>query len=194
VDPTAVERLLDVAGEQLGPIDVLVANAAATGGHGPLTDTRADGFSRMLGTNVVANFVLARVTAQRMADRAGGSIVFVTSIAAAAPMPGNVAYAASKAGLTSMAMSLAAEYAARGVRVNCVAPGLIRSRASTAAFGGNGALDRYAADRIPTGRVGEAEEVGAACVFLASTAGAYITATVLPVDGGSAGLAGAHGG
>src|SRR3546814_3685820 len=84
----------------------------------------------MLEVNVTANFSLGRHAAEQMASRGGGSITFITSIAAGTPMPNNVAYAASKAGLTSMAMSLAAAYAGHGVRVNCVAPGLIRSFSS----------------------------------------------------------------
>src|SRR3546814_14499514 len=87
-----------------------------------------------------------------------------------------------------MAMSLAAAYAGHGVRVNCVAPGLIRSFSSTRSFGDDASLAKYADRGIPLGRVGEAEEVGAACVFLASTAGASVAAAVLPLHGGSAGL------
>src|SRR3546814_18883415 len=121
-----------------------------------------------------------------MASRGGGSITFITSIAAGTPMPNNVAYAASKAGLTSMAMSLAAAYAGHGVRVHCVAPGLIRSFSSTRSFGADASLEQNAPRGLPLGRVREAAEVGAACVFLASTAASYDTATATPVDGGSA--------
>src|SRR3546814_12951544 len=80
----------------------------------------------MLEVNVTANFSLGRHAAEQMASRGGGSITFITSLAAGTPMPNNVAYAASKAGLTSMAMSLSAAYAVHAVMVNCVAPGLTR--------------------------------------------------------------------
>lgn len=192
-DPMAVDGLLDLAAEQLGPVDALVANAAAVGGHGPVAQAQTDDLRRMHEVNVTANFALGQQAAEQMASRGGGSITFITSIAASTPMPNNVAYAASKAGLTSMAMSLAAAYATHEVRVNCVAPGLIRSFSSTQSFGDAASLEKYARRSIPLGRVGEAEEVGAACVFLASSAGAYVTAAVLPVDGGSAGLHGAVG-
>ena len=187
-DLDAVGPLVDAVTERLGPIDALVANAAATGGHGPLVSAAPEDLERMLRTNVVGNFTLGRAVAEQMAARGSGSIVFITSIAAGTPMPTNVAYAASKAGLTSAALSMAAEYASRGVRVNCVAPGLIRSFSSESAFADEAAIRSFAAGSIPLGRIGEAEEVGAACVFLCSSAGAYVTAAVIPVDGGRAGL------
>src|SRR3546814_16214813 len=102
-----------------------------------------------------------------MASRGGGSITFITSIAAGTPMPNNVAYAASKAGLTSMAMSLAAAYAGHGVRVNCVAPGLIRSFSSTRSFGDAASLEKYDARGIPLGRaIGRASRRARVCRYV----------------------------
>jgi NAD(P)-dependent dehydrogenase (short-subunit alcohol dehydrogenase family) len=187
-DLEAAAPLIAAVTERFGSIDALIANAAATGGHGPLVGASLEHFTGMLQANVVGNFELGRLAAEQMAARGAGSIVFVTSIAASTPMPTNVAYAASKAALTSMAVSLAAEYAAHGVRVNCLAPGLIRSYSSSTAFSTEDNLRAYAHANIPLGRIGEPEEVGATCVFLTSSAGAYITAAVIPVDGGRAGL------
>ena len=170
-----------------GRIDTLAANAALTGGHGPAESASLDHFAAMLETNIVGNFELARAVVPQMAARRDGSIVFITSIAAATPMPTNVAYASSKAGLTSVALSLAAAYARDGIRVNCVQPGLIRSDSSAAVWEDKARLASVTGT-IPLGRIGEAEEVGAACVFLASPAGAYITGAVIPVDGGRAAL------
>jgi hypothetical protein len=187
-DIDAQPSLRDAVLEHFGHIDALVANAALTGGHGPLESASLDYFNRMLQTNVVCNFALARLVAPLMVEQGEGSITFVTSIAAVTPMPTNVAYAASKAALTSVAKSLAAAYAGTGVRVNCVQPGLIRSFSSEAAFGDEEKLRSYSQANIPLGRVGEAEEIGAACVYLASSAGGYHTGEVIAVDGGRTSL------
>jgi NAD(P)-dependent dehydrogenase (short-subunit alcohol dehydrogenase family) len=186
-DLATVRPLVGSALGRWGRIDVLVANAALTGGHGHVETASLDRFAATLQTNIVGNFALAREVVPQMAARRNGSIVFITSIAAATPMPANVAYASSKAGLTSVALSLAAAYAGNGVRVNCVQPGLIRSHSSEAVWTDEARLASVTGT-IPLGRIGEAEEVGAACVFLASSAGAYITGAVILVDGGRAAL------
>jgi NAD(P)-dependent dehydrogenase (short-subunit alcohol dehydrogenase family) len=183
-DIDAMPALLDAALERFGRIDDLVPNAALTGGHGPLESASLELFDRMLHTNVVCNFALARLVAPLMVEQNDGSITFVTSIAAVTPMPTNIAYAASKSALTSVALSLAAAYAGTGLRVNCVQPGLIRSFSSEAAFGDEEKLRSYSRANIPLGRIGEAEEIGAACVYLASSAGGYLSGEVIPVDGG----------
>lgn len=187
-DLDALPALRDAVLERYGRIDALIANAALTGGHGPLETAPLDYFNRMLQTNVVCNFALARLVAPRMVERGDGSITFITSIAAVTPMPTNVAYAASKAALASVARSLAAAYAGSGLRVNCVQPGLIRSFSSETVFGDEERLRSYSRANIPLGRIGEAEEVGAACVYLASSAGGYLTGEVIPVDGGRSSL------
>lgn len=186
-DVAGVRPLVEAVLRTWGQLDVLVANAALTGGHGRVESASLDHFAGMLQANVIGNFELARTAGSHMAARHDGSIVFITSIAAATPMPANVAYASSKAGLTGLALSLAGAYAASGVRVNCVQPGLIRSYSSAAIWQDATTLASVEGN-IPLSRIGEAEEVGAACVFLASSASAYITGAVIPVDGGRAAL------
>jgi NAD(P)-dependent dehydrogenase (short-subunit alcohol dehydrogenase family) len=187
-DLDGLQPLLDTVVNQWGQIDALVGNAADTGRLGPVESVTGAGFARLLQTNVVNNFVLARSVAGAMVERGYGSITFITSIAASTPMPSNVPYAAAKSALLSMARSLAGEYAGTGVRVNCVAPGLIRTHSSRAVWENEEFEHTFVGAHIPMKRIGEAEEVGSACVFLASSAGAYITAASIPVDGGRSGL------
>jgi NAD(P)-dependent dehydrogenase (short-subunit alcohol dehydrogenase family) len=171
-----------------GRIDTLVCNAADTGVRGSVDATSLERFGMILQTNIVHNFELARIVASGMVERREGSIIFITSISGMTPMPSNVAYAAAKAGLASVARSLAAEYAPYGVRVNCVAPGLTRSRASEPVWRNESVATPYIRENIPLNRIGEAEEIGAACVFLASSAGAFVTGLSIPIDGGRMGL------
>jgi NAD(P)-dependent dehydrogenase (short-subunit alcohol dehydrogenase family) len=187
-DQAAIAALVDNVIGRWGRIDGLVCNAADQGGPGPLQEVDLDRFSRVLQVNIVNNFELARRVAPAMAERRDGSITFITSIAASTSMPSNIPYAAAKAAVTSMARSLAGEYVRQGVRVNCVAPGLMRTESSRQMWEDQELLDRYLESHVPMKRIGEAEEVGAACVLLASSAGSYITAAVIPVDGGRAGL------
>jgi NAD(P)-dependent dehydrogenase (short-subunit alcohol dehydrogenase family) len=187
-DSAGVPGLVEAVHARWGRLDGLVCNAADTGKHGTVDTVAEENFARMLHTNVVNNFLLARATAQYLVRNGGGSITFITSIAATTPMPSNVAYAAAKAALRSVAASLAAEYAGTGVRVNCVAPGLIRSYSSRAVWEDEDVERSFVTQNIPMRRIGEAEEVGSVCVLLASSAGAYITAANIPVDGGRAGI------
>jgi NAD(P)-dependent dehydrogenase (short-subunit alcohol dehydrogenase family) len=183
-DRSALAPLVTAVTDRFGRVDTLVANAGLTGGHGPTEQASLDHFAAMLMTNVVNNFELARLVAAPMAERGDGSIVFISSIAAVTPMPTNVAYAAAKAALNSVSKSLAAAWVGQGVRVNVVSPGLIRSHSSRVVWENADRAADYYRDNIPIPRIGEAEEVGAACVFLAATASAYTTGMVLPVDGG----------
>jgi NAD(P)-dependent dehydrogenase (short-subunit alcohol dehydrogenase family) len=187
-DAAAVRAMADEVIGRWGAIDGLVCNAADQGIPSPIAEVELDRFARVLQTNIVNNFELARRVAPTMADRGEGSITFITSIAASTSMPSNIPYAAAKAAITSMARSLAGEYVGKGVRVNCVAPGLIRTESSRQMWEDQPLLDRYLESHVPMRRIGEPEEIGAMCVVLASSAGAYITGAVIPVDGGRAGL------
>lgn len=179
---------VDAVLAQWNRLDTLVCNAADTGARGTVETVSLERFSQVLQTNIVHNFELARIAALGMIERREGSIIFITSISGLTPMPSNPPYAAAKAGLAGVAQSLAAEYAPRGVRVNCVAPGLTRSRASEPVWRSESVAAPYIRENIPLNRIGEAEEIGAACVFLASSAGAFVTGLTIPVDGGRMGL------
>lgn len=165
-----------------GRIDVLANNAAMGPIMAPTAETGFDAFRETIGVNLVGPFVLAREAARRMEP--GGAIVNTASLAGVLGNPRRNAYAASKAGLISLTRSLACEWAARGIRVNAVAPGYVRTP-MIAELERLGKADLAAVRRrVPMGRMGRPDEIAQALRFLASSRARYITGSVLAVDGG----------
>ncbi|WP_334192446.1 SDR family oxidoreductase [Pararhodobacter sp.] len=172
-------RQLDALGEK---VDVLVNNAAIGPTMAPTVDTDLAHFRLTLRTNVNGPFLMAREAARRMTE--GGAIVNTASLAGVLGNPTRNAYAASKAALISMTRSLACEWAGRGIRVNAIAPGYVRTP-MVAALEAAGKADLAAVRRrIPMGRLARADEMAAAIGFLASDRARYVTGAILGVDGG----------
>jgi hypothetical protein len=165
-----------------GRIDILVCNAARLPKMEPFGAVSTDEFMAHYDTNVEKTLRLVQLVAPGMAERGSGSIVLVSSRAGIAATPQHLAYSCAKAAMTHLCRNLASHYAPRGVRINCLAPGLIRSDASRA-FLDAPASKAFIAD-VPLRRAGEALEMGGAVAFLASPAAGYITGAVIPVDGG----------
>jgi 3-oxoacyl-[acyl-carrier protein] reductase len=180
--PADVERLVTHTEGKLGPIRTLVNNAAAFN-RDVFLDVALDELDRVWATNVRGVFHLSQLVAGRMAARGGGCIINVSSILADLAVPMRTVYCATKGALDSLTRAMAIDLAPQNVRVNAVAPGLIRTEALLA---GMRDPERQAAVQqfIPNGRFGEAEEVAQTIVFLASEAARYITGAVMPVDGG----------
>jgi NAD(P)-dependent dehydrogenase (short-subunit alcohol dehydrogenase family) len=170
-----------------GGIDVLVCNAARMPKLVPFSEAPDDEFLAQFDTNVVKTLRFCMLVAPSMKSRGGGSIVLIGSRTGIAPAPQQLAYSVGKAAETHLARNLAAHFAADNIRVNCIAPGLIRSDASSVVFDNPAALAAFTRD-IPLRRGGEPHEIGGAVVFLASAAGAYVTGVTIPVDGGVVGL------
>ena len=184
-DEGDVAALFDAAAE-LGPVTGLVAGAGVTAHLGDLADTPVAVVRRVVDVNLVGVLLCARRAAQVMSTSRGGpggSVVVVSSAAATLGSPHEyVHYAAAKAGVDALAVGLAKELATEGVRVNAVAPGLVRTDIHAGA-GDPGRIERVAS-RVPTGRAGEPDEIAPAIAWLLGDQASYVTGAVLRVAGG----------
>ncbi|MEP6872761.1 MAG: glucose 1-dehydrogenase [Burkholderiales bacterium] len=180
----SVAAAVRVVLERFGRVDVLVNNAGIGDQAGATIDQTVEAFDRVLGVHLRGTFLMSREVAPGMLAQGGGAIVNIASIAAAAGVPMRNAYGAAKAGIAAMTRSMACEWASRGLRVNAVAPGYVRT-ALVDELARKGALNTKAIDeRTPMGRMGRPDEIAKVIAFLASDDASYITGTVLNVDGG----------
>ena len=182
-DPAAPSRMLTEVVDRLGGLDILVNNAGVFH-HGPSNRLSAADIDAVFAVNTRGPLLLAAAAAAHMADRDGGSIVNISSGLGHIGNAGGSLYAASKGALDAFTRALAAEWGPRGVRVNAVRSGLLRSDATRFLTEDDELRQRYEAT-VPLRRLGENDDVAQAVLFLASPAAAYITAQVLDVDGGS---------
>ncbi len=181
-DAASVDGLIGRAEALAGQVDILVSNAGLTR-DGLLLRMKDDDWSLVQRVNLEAFFRLSRAALRGMMKRRWGRIVGVTSVVGVTGNPGQTNYAASKAGMIGFAKSLAQEVAARNVTVNCVAPGFIASPMTDVL--NEGQRDSILS-RIPSGRLGAPEDVAAACLYLVSDEGGYVTGQTLHVNGGMA--------
>tara|TARA_B100000700_G_scaffold303878_1_gene375909 strand:- start:4494 stop:5240 length:747 start_codon:yes stop_codon:yes gene_type:complete len=179
-DTEQVDAAFTSVEDELGPIEVLVANAGITR-DGLVLRMSDDDFTSVLDANLTGAFRAARRAVKGMMRGRWGRIVLVSSIAGQIGQTGQANYAASKAGLVGLGRSLAKEFASRNITVNVVAPGPIVTDMLAALP--EDQLQAYA-DAVPLGRLGHVDEIAAAVSFLASEEASYITGAVLPVDGG----------
>ncbi|HEX8467852.1 MAG TPA: SDR family oxidoreductase [Allosphingosinicella sp.] len=180
----ALQNLVDETRRQLGRIDILVCNAASNPYYGPMGGITDDQFRKILENNVIANHWLIQMVAPEMIERRSGSIVIVSSIGGLKASAVIGAYNISKAADFQLARNLAAEFGPHQVRVNCIAPGLIRTDFAKALWENPDTLKAVTA-HTPLQRIGEPEEIAGAAVFLASDASTFVTGQAIVVDGGS---------
>ena len=182
-DGAAVDALVPAAVDALGgKLDILVNNAGVTRDN-LVMRMKDDEWNLVIRVNLEAAFRLARAAARPMMKARHGRIISITSVVGATGNPGQANYAASKAGLVGMSKALAQELASRGITVNCVAPGFIRSAMTDILP--DSQKDALNA-RIPAGKMGEGADIGAAVVYLASREAGYVTGQTLHVNGGMA--------
>jgi NAD(P)-dependent dehydrogenase (short-subunit alcohol dehydrogenase family) len=183
-DRASLERLVAAAMDTWGRVDVLVCNAASNPYYGPSGGITDDQFRKILDNNIIANHWLIGMVSPQMRERRDGVIMIVSSIGGLVGSPVIGAYNISKAADMQLARNLAVEFGPDNVRVNCIAPGLIKTDFSRALWENPETAAHYR--RVtPLARTGEPDEVAGAAVFLASPAGAFITGQTLVVDGGA---------
>ncbi len=181
-DANDVNNLIKSAEESSGPVDILINNAGMTK-DGLAMRMNDDDWESVLAVDLSAAFRLSRAALRAMLKARWGRIINITSVVGHTGNPGQANYAAAKAGLGGMTRSLAAETAARGVTVNCVAPGFIETAMTDVL---NEKQKAVILERIPAGKMGTPEDVAAAVLYLASDAGGYITGQSIHVNGGMA--------
>ena len=179
----ALQDLIATTTQRLGAIDVLVCNAASNPYYGPMAGISDEQLRKVLDNNIVSNHWLISAAAPGMIERKSGSIIIVSSIGGLRGSPIIGAYCISKAADLQLARNLAVEYGPHNVRVNCIAPGLIRTDFARALWDDEKRLAERSAS-TPLRRIGEPDEIAGAAVFLAAPASSFVTGQTLIVDGG----------
>jgi NAD(P)-dependent dehydrogenase (short-subunit alcohol dehydrogenase family) len=181
-DPDQVQRLVGAAADRFGRVDVVISNA----GGSPYAATASASprfHAKIVELNLIAPMYVAQSANAVMQGQAGGgSIIMIGSVSGTRPSPGTAAYGAAKAGLHSLATTLAVEWAPK-VRVNCVVPSLVRTESAAVHYGDEGGLAAVAAT-VPLGRVATPEDVAGACLFLASPQASFASGAALLLHGG----------
>ena len=180
----ALQNLVDRTKAAFGQVDVLVCNAASNPYYGPMAGISDDQFRKILDNNVIANHWLINMVAPDMLAREDGSIIIISSVGGLTGSTTIGAYNISKAADFQLARNLAAEFGPKGVRINCIAPGLIRTDFAKALWENPDTL-KAVTRHTPMRRIGEPHEIAGAAVFLASPASTFMTGQAIVVDGGS---------
>ena len=178
-----VQNLVDTVLAKWGRIDILVCNAASNPHYGPMASASDEVFDKIMLTNVKSVFWLANMVLPQMAGRGDGAMIIISSIGALRGSSQLGLYATSKAAEAGMCRALACEWGPKNIRVNCIAPGLIRTDFARALWEND--ERRKAREALtPLRRIGEPVDIGGVAVFLASQAGAYVTGQMIVADGG----------
>ncbi|MES2631886.1 MAG: SDR family oxidoreductase [Pseudomonadota bacterium] len=178
-----IEALVQRTLTEWGRVDVLVANAATNPYYGPMAGASDEVFDKVMRNNVQSNMWLANLVLPGMAERKDGAVIFVGSIGGFRGRAALGIYGMSKAAEMQMARCMALEWGRHNIRINCIAPGLIRTDFSRAIWENPKLLAEREA-LLPLGRIGEPDDIGGIAVLLASKAGAFITGQVITADGG----------
>ncbi|NND35116.1 MAG: glucose 1-dehydrogenase, partial [Saprospiraceae bacterium] len=176
-------NLVEATLAKYGRVDILVNNAAINPYYGPFAQISDAAFLKTLQVNLDSARILSNLVYEPMQNQKSGSIIHISSIESFEPGNGMGAYSLSKAALNMLTKSQAKEWGRDGIRVNAIAPGLIKTKFSSALWQ-NQALMNFIEQQVPAGRAGEPEEIAGLAVFLASDAGSYCSGSIYVVDGG----------
>ena len=182
-EQAAVERLVAQAVERFGGVDILVNNAATNPHFGPILSADESLWDKTLDVNVKGYFRMAKACAPHMAQRGGGKIINLASVAGLAPQPGMGVYCVTKAAVIMLTEVLAAELAPQNIQVNAIAPGFVKTKFS-AAIWSNPTINDATLAGIPQQRMAAPEELTGTVLYLASAASSFTTGATLVVDGG----------
>ena len=179
-----LQRLVDETRKAFGQVDILVCNAASNPYYGPMSGISDEAFHKILHNNIVSNNWLINMVAPEMKARRDGSIVIISSVGGLRGTTVIGAYAISKAADMQMARNLAQEHSPSNIRVNCVAPGLVKTDFARALWDTPEA-ERRSSSGTPLRRLGEPDDIAGAVIYLAGPAGAWTTGQTIVVDGGA---------
>jgi NAD(P)-dependent dehydrogenase (short-subunit alcohol dehydrogenase family) len=179
-----LQRLVDETRKAFGKIDILVCNAASNPYFGPMSGISDEAFHKILGNNIVSNHWLIHMVAPEMKARRDGAIIIISSVGGLRGSSMLGAYGISKAADFQLARNLAQELSPDNIRVNCIAPGLVKTDFARALWDTPEA-ERRSSSTTPLRRLGEPDDIAGAAVFLASRAGAWMTGQKVVVDGGA---------
>ena len=179
-DLSSLNGFIDEADEKMEGIDILICNAGITKDSLSMRMKNED-FTSVIDVNLNSTFILNRDMCKKMMKRKYGRIINMTSIVGVMGNPGQANYCASKAGMIGMTKSMAMEYASRGVTINCIAPGFIKTPMTDVL---TDEQKNAMLSKIPSGKFGEPEDIANATIFLASDAASYITGQTLHINGG----------
>jgi len=183
-EKSALTQLVSETRKAFGQIDVLVCNAAVNPHFGPSQEIPDSAFEKVLDCNIRSNHWLCQLVIPEMAERGNGSVIIVSSIGGLKGSNLLGTYGLSKAADMALARNLAVEWGPRNVRVNCIAPGLVRTDFARALWE-NPEIYEQTVRRYPLRRIGEPDEIAGTAIFLASRAGSFVTGQTIVVDGGA---------
>ncbi|MEM6650184.1 MAG: SDR family oxidoreductase [Pseudomonadota bacterium] len=177
-------KLVEDTNQKFGPVDILVNNAAVNPAFGPSKDITEEQINKIFDCNIKATHYLSHLVLPQMEERGGGAIVIISSITAFLGSSGIGMYGVSKAADLAIARNLAMEYGRKNIRINCIAPGVVKTHFAQAIWQ-DPKIEKMITDMIPMRRIGQPDEIAGAAVFLASDAANWMNGQCITIDGGT---------
>ncbi len=178
-----IEKLIAAAEDRFGSVNLLVNNAGTNPYYGPIIDSEDAAWDKTMEVNLRGPYIVSKLVARKMKTADGGSIINIASIAGQSAAMNQGIYSVTKAGLIMLTKVMARELGRSGIRVNCICPGVIKTRLSEALWA-DPEMEKRAANAKALGRIGTTDELVGAAVYFASDASSFTTGSILRIDGG----------